>query len=108
MTQIYLSGNHRKGETMSKRIISPADELLTSLNAPLEEEPVTPKKSTAKKKPSGSRTDAPAKKEIRDVHVNLVLKPSLVEALKDEAWKQRRSLNNLVEEILTAYTKKIK
>lgn len=88
---------------MSKRIITgdnPAEEMLLSWSTPKEEAP--------KKKTSGSRPKEPAKKEIRDVHVNLVLKPSLVEALKDEAWSQRRSLNNLVEEVLTAYIDKKK
>ena len=92
---------------MSKRIItgdSPAEEMLLSWSTPKEE---TPKKAP-KKKSSGSKPKEPAKKEIRDVHVNLVLKPSLVEALKDEAWSQRRSLNNLVEEVLTAYIDKKK
>ena len=76
---------------------SPALSFISS--APDPDEKPQPKKKPAKKK-------EPAQEEKRDIHVNLVLKPSLADALKDEAWQQRRSLNNLVEEILTNYIKK--
>lgn len=65
--------------------------------------PSTEEKKPAKKRKEIQTKAEPPKKERREVHVNLVLKPSLVEALKDEAWTQRRSLNNLIEEILTNY-----
>ena len=76
---------------------SPALSFISSALDP--DEKPQPKKKPAKKK-------EPAQEERRDIHVNLVLKPSLADALKDEAWQQRRSLNNLVEEILTNYIKK--
>lgn len=78
---------------------SPALSFISSASDPDE-------KPTPKKKPAKKKAPAPAQEETRDIHVNLVLKPSLADALKDEAWTQRRSLNNLVEEILTAYIDK--
>ncbi len=79
---------------------SPALSFISSASDPDE-------KPTAKRKPAKKKAPAPAQsEERRDIHVNLVLKPSLADALKDEAWTQRRSLNNLVEEILTEYVNK--
>jgi len=80
---------------------SPALSFISSASDP--DEKPAPKKKPAKKK---APAPAPSKEERRDIHVNLVLKPSLADALKDEAWTQRRSLNNLVEEILTEYVNK--
>lgn len=89
---------------------NPAVELILGLNAqqPTEPDPEELQKKQAAPKPKKSKAKEKSEdhKEKRDAHINLVLKPSLADALKDEAWNQRRSLNNLVEEILTNYIKR--
>ena len=90
---------------MSKRIISPAEELLTSLNAPQEEEPVTPKKAP-KKKSTGSGAKKPAKKENRTRRVQLVLTPTLYEQLNDRAWSDRQSVNETIIQAIEEYLKR--
>ena len=89
---------------------NPAVELILGLNAQreAEQDPGEPQENPAAPKPKKSKAKEKSEenKEKRDAHINLVLKPSLADALKDEAWNQRRSLNNLVEEVLTNYIKR--
>lgn len=46
------------------------------------------------------------KKELKNSRINLALRESLVEQLKEEAWKDRKSLNAYIEEILIDHLKK--
>ena len=40
------------------------------------------------------------------IQINLRLKPEMIKTLKEEAEKQQRSVNNLIEVILSDYFKK--
>lgn len=58
-----------------------------------------PKKKESKKKYS-------AKKEIRSETAALLLTPSLKEALVDMAWREHKSFNSYVTEILEKHVKR--
>lgn len=85
---------------MSKKMIdenNPALAFMTIEEDPQEEiikAPKAHKKTTTARKPA---------QEIRSYRVNLALTSSLGEKLKARAWRERRSVNNLVEAILEQY-----
>ena len=111
---------------MSKSLIegaSPAEELLLSFKQPPqpeiapdeEEQPQPEKKEAAPKKPRKPRkpragSKAAKKAEYaagkRTYRINLALTPMLGEALKAEAERQGRSVNNLTENIIKEYLTK--
>lgn len=97
---------------MSKSLIegaSPAEELLLSFKKPAEEKLPDEEgrkpagKPTRKSRGSGSRDLSTGKRSYR---INLALPEALGEALRDEAKRQSRSVNNLAEIILREYLTK--
>ena len=108
---------------MTKSLIegsSPAEELLLSFKQPSQPE-ITPdeedhaqpeKKSAAPKKPRKPRAGSKAAKAAeltagkRTYRINLALTSALGEALKAEAERQGRSVNNLTENIIKEYLTK--
>lgn len=95
---------------MSKNLIegaSPAEELLLSFKkSPQEEhsaeEEPTRKKPSRKKRTTGAKA-ADFTEGKKNYRINLALTASLGEALKAEAKKQNRSVNNLAEIIISEY-----
>lgn len=53
-----------------------------------------------------TRTKKEEKKEIKSEAATLILRPSTKEALKEMAYRERRSFNDFVGEILENYVKK--
>lgn len=109
---------------MSKSLIegaSPAEELLLSFMQPQQEtstpestsdeegQPKKEQKKAAIKKPRKPRAGSKAAKKAeyaagkRTYRINLALTPVLGEALKAEAERQGRSVNNLTENIIKEY-----
>lgn len=95
---------------MSKSLIgegvSPAEEMLLSFGRTAAE--TEPDTASEKPKPAPKKKATPKKpaKETRDIHVSLVLTPSMADQLKERAWKKRTSVNKLVEEIIADYLNK--
>lgn len=94
---------------MSKKPITEGNPALAFISS-VDEEETTVKDSytkTDRKTPAKANKQAQKKqeKDIKNYRINLALTSSLGEALKEEAWKQHRSVNSLVEEIIQNYLK---
>ena len=87
---------------------NPAELFISNSTTPEEETPGTERgrtettggrRSTSAKAPAGYKIN-PLYIETRSQRVQLLLQPTLAEALKKRAKKQKRSFNDLVHEIL--------
>lgn len=58
-----------------------------------------------KKKAVGSKPKQESKPK-RDTRISIALTEDLAQAVKDEAWQQRTSVNSLLVEIIDSYIKK--
>jgi hypothetical protein len=103
-----------KGADMSKRIGE--DSALLSIIGHSAAEPEESEQKPAEKKAAVPKPKPKARneirynkrtgEEIRDKAITFMLQPSLVQEFRDEAYRQRRSANDLAEEIIRAYLKK--
>ena len=69
-----------------------------------------PNEGDSNQTPASGSKRKPAKKEEpkqkRDARISVALTEDMAQAIKDEAWQQRRSLNDLLVEIIESYMKK--
>lgn len=98
-------GNTPKDEPIEEPMKAPKDEPIEEPKEAPEEKKQKPKKPKTK----GSK-QKPAKKQEpkpkRDTRISIALTEDLAQAVKDEAWQQRTSVNSLLVEIIDSYIKK--
>lgn len=85
--------------------IAPALQFITTTTEATEREAEVVAVPASAATPTRSPAPQRQKKEVKSKRLNLLLRPSVYESLKKIAWVRQKSLNDLINEALTQYTR---